>query len=208
MQGLPKAAFPEISFRNKYPVFKHRNSWSPSKETQTSNQKWNSKKPGSLADKEKSLEIFDRFFSSESFLMALLHWPLLGSLGSSSCEPRQTYEEAGQRLNIWQNGKKQTWWNLLILKRTEESPRKGKSELGEGRKKTWEKIKEIIPMFEKPFVVMQLNITLPTKVCTVKGMFFFFFNQRPIFLTHIGLSLVIKAVVFPVVMCGCESCGP
>ena len=34
-----------------------------------------------------------------------------------------------------------------------------------------EKIKEIIPLFEKPFVVMQLNITLSTKVCTVKAMF-------------------------------------
>lgn len=65
--------------------------------------------------------------SQVSFLMALLHWPLLGSLYNSSCEPRQTYEEAGQRLNIWQNGKDQTWWNHLVLKRTEKSPRKGKS---------------------------------------------------------------------------------
>ena len=122
---------------------------------------------------KKNLEIFDRFFSSEGFLMALLYWPLLGSLCSSSCDPRQTYGEAGQRLNIWQNGKKQTWWNHLVLKRTEKSPRKGKSEPGEGRKKTWEKIKEIILMFEKPFVVTQLNITLPTKVCPVKAMLFF-----------------------------------
>ena len=54
-------------------------------------------------------------------------------------------------------------------------------------------------------VLKSRDVTLPTKVCTVKGMFFFFFNQRPIFLTHIRLSLVIKAVVFPVVMYGCES---
>lgn len=87
----------------------------------------NAKKPGSLAGKEKSLEIFDRFFSSEGFLMALLHWPLLGSLYNSSCEPRQTYEEASQRLNIWQNREEQTWWNHLVLKWTEKSPRKGKS---------------------------------------------------------------------------------
>ena len=59
VQGLPKAPFPEISFRNKYPVFKHRNSWSLSKQTQTlSNQKWNSKKPGSLAGKEKSWDFW------------------------------------------------------------------------------------------------------------------------------------------------------
>ena len=59
--------------------------------------------------------------------MALLHWPLLGSLYNFSCEPRQTYEEASQRLNIWQNREEQTWWNHLVLKWTEKSPRKGKS---------------------------------------------------------------------------------
>lgn len=135
-QGLPKALFPEISFRNKYPVFKHRNSWSLSKQIQTlSNQKWNAKKPGSLAGKEKSLEIFDRFFSSEGFLMALLHWPLLGSLYNSSCEPRQTYEEAGQRLNICQNREEQTWWFSSGQKRVQEKGRvRGRKEKDVGKK--------------------------------------------------------------------------
>lgn len=86
-----------------------------------------------------------RFFSSESFLRALLCGLLLGSLCSSPSSPEKRLKKRVQRLDLWPIGKAQTCkhcWNHLVLKGAdfkEAKKREERARKKEGKRWMWRK---------------------------------------------------------------------